>query len=181
MAFSSNMSMHEGYIELSAPQSVAVYGWTAFKPYLTWDLVRDDPRMTFRFLMECGLSAPTLHKLQPSAEAWVNANKVDCKDCVNMTMWPLLPTKHLCMDLADIIAEKWTVDQLVRMGVDFQQLLALGLHPQIMNKLRIPLSDWKRLGMRYEDVQSWQDAEIHLAFGLQRGEMASRLVGYSAL
>lgn len=170
-----------GFVELSPPQGVAIFGWLSVKLYLTWNDVRSDPRLTFRFLRACGLPPETLHRLQPDAKAWVDSGKVDANDCLDMTMWPLLPIFHLNMDLADIMQQRWTVDQLVTLGVTFKALEGIGLNPQIMHSTALPLKDWKRLGLRYRDIHEWSDADIHRALTATRGAVAQVLVDQPAL
>jgi len=171
-----------GFIELSATQGVAIFGFTFnVQLYLTWNDVRADLRLTFRFLRACGLSPEMLHRLQPDAKAWVDCGKVDAKDCTDMTMWPLLPIFHLDMDLADIMRQRWTVDELVVLGVDYKALESVGLNAQIMHSIALPLKDWKRLGLRYQDVHEWSDSDIHHALTATRGAVAQVLVSQPAL
>lgn len=165
-----------GLVQLSKPQMVLIFGWMNFKEYLTWDDVIADERITFDYLVKmCGLSTTQLHTLQGDALEWVRHGRVKCTDAPRMTQWPLHPVKHCAMDLADLLQQRWSADEMLRVGVDFPLLIELGITPAIMKTFGFSLLTWQKLGMRYDDVQKWTDGELHKVFHVGRNELAGML------
>jgi hypothetical protein len=155
-------------IELTSPQIVSIFGWFNLKPYISWDDVQNDPRMSFRTLRNTGLTSQQLYTLQSDAAAWRQHGSITLHDCLEMTQWPMHPINTLKADLADIMSMHWTHDQLIRLGVNLDDLLALGMTPALMCVIGMPLTAWRHLGLNRQHVGHMSDKDIQAVFCMSR-------------
>jgi hypothetical protein len=164
-----------GRVVLTNSQKVAIYGWLQFRDSLEWDHVSSESHLTFEFLRQCGLTNAQLYSLQPNVEEWVRFGKVDKRCCLDMTAWPLHPVQHLNMDLADLLEQRWSPEEMLRVGVDVQTMFDIGMTADVMKTFGYSVLAWQKLGLRYSDVQKWQDVDIHRVFHVNRSTIASML------
>jgi hypothetical protein len=155
-------------IELTSPQIVSIFGWFNLKPYISWDDVQNDPRMSFRTLRNTGLTSQQLYTLQSDAAAWRQHGSITLHDCLEMTQWPMHPINTLKADLADIMSMHWTHDQLIRLGVNLDDLLTLGMTPALMRVFGMPLTAWRHLGLNRKHVGHMSDKDIQAVFCMSR-------------
>lgn len=167
-----------GRLTLTNAQKVSIYGWFRFRDTIEWEHVISDPNLTFASLRASGLTCAQLHTLQPNVDDWVRYNKVDKACCLEMTAWPLHPVHHLNMDLADLLEQRWTSEEMLRVGVDVKTLLDIGMTADVMKTFSFSVLSWHKLGLCYSDVQHWPDNDLHRVFHVSRATLAGMLANH---
>lgn len=162
-------------LELTATQIIRIHGWFNFEPFIVWDHVIASEKLDFAFLQKTGLTSSQLHMLQPDISEWIKQDKVNVNDCLSMTLWPLHPIHHLRLSLLDIVQQKWKIDDFLKLGITASDLFSLGLDANFAKMFGFTAIQWKRLGMKYDDVQTWKDAEISKVFLMNRHSLINQL------
>jgi hypothetical protein len=155
-------------VELTPPQIVTLFGWFNLKPYLSWDDIQKDPKLTFRSLRTAGLTSTQLHAIQPDIQLWKNHASITLHDCLEMTQWPAHPIHLMNADLADIIAMRWSPEQMVSLGIDVDELMQLGMIPTLMTMFVFSLSSWLTMGLTKKHVENMTDVELLHVFRMGR-------------
>jgi hypothetical protein len=155
-------------VELTPPQIVSIFGWFNLQPYLRWEDVEKNPKISFRFLRDVGLTPTQLHTIQPDVQPWKQYASITLHDCLEMTQWPAHPIHTLKADLADIISMRWTADQMMVMGINIDELVQLGMLPDLMTLFAYSLGSWTTLGLTQKHVANMTDTEILRVFGMSR-------------
>ncbi len=119
-------------ISLTPGQAVSIHGWMRARQTLTWGDVLSLPGLTFQGLLSYNLAEQDLYVLQPDLQAWVRAGKATLADCPKMRPWDAHPICDFKADLADLVGMHWPHELLARMGVDYDELLGLGLTAETM-------------------------------------------------
>ena len=135
-----------GLIRLSSPQIVRIFGWFEYHSLLTWADVHNNPQISFKFLLQCGVTSTQLFESQHDAYAWVQHGDLQLYDCLSMTQWPVHPVQHMRADLADVLKLRWTSDDMLRVGLTVPDLLKLGMTPTVMSRSGFTLNCWIPLG-----------------------------------
>jgi hypothetical protein len=155
-------------IELTPPQIVALFGWFNLKPYLRWDDIEKCDTMTFRSLIDAGLTPTQLHLIQPDIQSWKQHASITLDDCIDMIQWPAHPIHVMKADLADIISMRWTPNQMACLGINVDGLILLGMIPDLMSLFVFTLSAWVTIGLTQKHVENMTDAEIIRVFRMSR-------------
>jgi hypothetical protein len=155
-------------VELTPPQIVTLFGWFNLRPYLTWDDIQKNPNITFRALRTAGLSPTQLHTIQPDVEMWKTHASITLHDCVEMTDWPAHPIHTMKADLADIISMRWSPEQMVSLQINVDELIQLGMIPDLMTMFVFSLSSWVTVGLKQKHVDAMSDVEILRVFRMSR-------------
>lgn len=160
-----------GLVRLTSPQIVRIFGWLDFHPMLTWVDVQNNTYISFKFLLQCGVTTLQLFRLQQDPSAWVQYGGLQLEDCLDMTQWPLHPVRHMRADLADVLQIRWTSGQMLRVGLTISDLLNLGMTPTVMSKFDFTLHCWVALGLQRLHIVEWTDQELHCVFKMSRHQV----------
>ena len=90
-------------------------------------------------------------------------------------MWDAHPIKDFKADLADIVAIRWPVDVLSRTGVNYQELVDLGLTPETMNLFNYTLMMWSTLGFRRQHAELISPNTVFRLFSMSKQDVLSAL------
>jgi hypothetical protein len=155
-------------VELTPPQIVTFFGWWNLKPFLSWEDIPKNPSITFHALRTAGLTPTQLHTIQPNIEEWKKHASITLQDCVDMTEWPAHPIQVMKADLADIISMRWSPEQMVSLGIDVDQLIEIGMIPDLMTMFVFSLASWVTIGLARKHVEKMSDIEILRVFRMSR-------------
>jgi hypothetical protein len=165
-----------GIVRLTSPQVARIFGWFDYHPLLSWPDVQNNTRITFKFLLQCGVTTVQLFRLQHNPSEWVQHGGLQLDDCLEMTQWPIHPVRHMRADLADVLQIRWTSDQMLRVGLTLPDLLNLGMTPTVMSKFGFTLHCWVALGLRRLHINEWTDQELHCVFKMTRHQIYASCV-----
>ena len=141
-------------MQLTARQATLLHGWLWTKPTLTWkDIV--SRKLTFQQLVNVGISIREMVTMQADPAEWVRHAQAGQRHLRLMIEWPANPFQHFGMDLADLLAMRLSVDELVRMDVTYEQLKKNGLNPRMELMFKFSPEEWDVLG-RPEGVEKGQ-------------------------
>ena len=157
-------------MELTAKQSVRIFGWMA-QPRLTlaWEDIKQAGK-TWAQLRELGLSAESLAALQPDKAEWILRGGVQLQDLRDMTVFPVNPIIDFRADLAELWELNLSADELCSMNVTFAHMLSKGLSPSIMYYFNYDLAGWSRLGLTSQHVSKWTEAECKKVCAIGKAE-----------
>jgi hypothetical protein len=160
-------------LKLTAGQGCYLHGWMTPKQTLSWQDVQADSTLTLPRLLSSGLSAASLHQLQPDAGAWVRAMRVTLSDCPFMIEpWGAHPVRDFGADLGDIAGQNWGPDLLQRMGVTYRDLVDVGLTPPSMALFtNVTLMGWAQLGLTRADVACIPEPELVRLFRMTKADV----------
>ena len=132
-------------MHLTARQATLLYGRLRTKPTLTWnDIVAR--KLTFDGLLAVGIPVRELILIQPDPVQWVQHAGVDLRHLRKMMEWPANPFDHLGADLADVLALKLSVVEMVRMEVTYGQLVRHGMDARTELMFKFAPEEWELLG-----------------------------------
>ena len=134
-------------VNLTPLQSVQIFGWMSPRSILTWDDVLR-LRLSFDALLGHGMRVSELILIQPDPSQWVAHGGVGLSHARSMTLWPANPFVHMGADLGDVLAQKYSAEELVSMGVDYAQLVKYGLTAQTERMFKFSSYEWSLLGRR---------------------------------
>ena len=169
------MLMHS-LMELNSLQSIRVFGlWDQPRSIFTWDDVKQRCWTWLWLRDRLHFTAEELFTVQPDKSEWVKRGALTLHDMMDMTVFPLNPIDDLHADLAEIWSMKWSAEDLLRMGVNFQQIKRCGLNYSIMLHFNFALSAWSKLGFGVSDAHDMRQDELRILFGLEQNEVVSIL------
>ena len=157
---------------MSAQQSVKIFGWwDQPRHVVVWDDLKKLTKSWRQLRRDFGFSPEDLKQIQPDKKEWIQRGALTLHDLLEMTIFPINPFKDLGADIAEVWSMHWSVEDLARMGVSFQDMQKRGLSAQIMQHFQIPLSGWLKLKINANDVKQMNDDEIDYVFQLDRDEL----------
>ena len=162
-------------IKLTPGQAVYLYGWLEARRTLRWADVLANPSFSLPQLLSARLSPLTLHQMQPDLSAWTKHRRAQLEDCPVMEPWTAHPIKDFHADLADLLSLRWSVEQLVRMGVTYTDLIAAGLTPSNMVLFDFTLMGWAHLGFTRKDAQDMPEPALGRLFGMTKADVLRAL------
>lgn len=162
-------------ISLTPGQAVSIHGWMRARVTLTWGDVLSLPGLTFQGLLAYNLAEQDLYVLQPDLQAWVRAGKATLADCPKMRPWDAHPIRDFKADLADLVGMHWPHELLARMGVDYDELLGLGLTAETMNLFGFTLMMWSSLGFRRAHAEPIPANTLFRMFGMAKQDILASL------
>lgn len=132
-------------VRLTPLQSVRIHGWWDPRPVLLWE---DVTRLglTLNRLLELGLRPSDLVCLQPEPMEWVRHAGAGLGNARDMVSWPANPFTHMGADLGDVLAQRFSAEELRRMGVTYAQLVRHGMTEETERMFRYEARDWAMLG-----------------------------------
>ena len=132
-------------VKLTALQSIRLFGWRNPRPILVWeDVLRLE--LSLDSLIGAGMRTSELVLLQPDPMQWAKHAKAGLCHARLMVMWPANPFVHLGADLGDVIAQKFTVNELIGMDVTYGQLVQHGMTAQTERMFKFDAAEWEALG-----------------------------------
>lgn len=162
-------------IPISPGQAVTIHGWLRARQALTWSDVLFVKNLTFQTLLSYNIPEQDLYILQPDLQAWVRAGRATLQDCPRMRAWDAHPIRDFKADLADIVTMHWSYDTLSRMGVDYEELLGLGLTADTMNLFGYTLMMWSTLGFRRSHAEAIPSTTLFRMFGMTKPDVLTSL------
>ena len=81
-----------------------------------------------------------------SIDEWLQRGGVGLEDLKDMVVFPVNPLTDFAVDLAELWKMQCSVDEMLKMGIHYDHLVAKGITPAIMAAFRLPLSSWVDLG-----------------------------------
>jgi hypothetical protein len=133
-------------VVLTPRQSTQVHGWFFPVPTLTWADVKKQKKLTIDFLLEIKLRPSDLVVIQPDPRQWVLHSGASIKHTRVMIVWPANPFTHLGADLADVLSMKLSAEEMIRMDITYNQLVAHGMNDKIERLFRFDTVEWDMLG-----------------------------------
>jgi hypothetical protein len=155
-------------VELTPPQIVTLFGWFNLKPFITWEDIKKNSKITFHALRTAGLTPTQLHTIQPDIREWKEHGSITLHDCVTMTEWPAHPIHTMKADLADIISMRWSPEQMISLGITVDELIEIGMIPDLMTMFVFSLSSWVTIGLTRNHVNDMTDNQILRIFRMSR-------------
>jgi hypothetical protein len=164
-------------LKLTPGQSCYLHGWLSPKPTLSWADVRGNPSLTLQHLLAAGLALDELHGLQPEVSEWVKAGRVTLADCPAMAeLWGGHPVRDFKADLGDIAGFKWTAEAMLKMGLNYAELVDIGLTPASMIVFtHVTLHGWSQLGFTRADAAQVPEPVLIALFCMPKQEVLRSL------
>ena len=106
--------------------------------------------------------------MQPDKQEWLQRGGVCIEDLKDMSVFPVNPLTDFAVDLAELWNMQLSVEEMIKMGITYEQLVYRGITPGIMAAFRFPLSVWVGLGFVYDHAACMQEAETQMIFALGR-------------
>ena len=160
-------------MEITALESVRIFGVFKVPPrtHLCWEDVVENSLTWTKLRKSALLCKHKLHKLQPDKQAWLQLGGVLLQDALDMDVFPVNPLTDLQADLAMVWAMGWSGDEMARMLITYEQLKQRGMTPEIMDKLNMPLSGWKALGLTNDHVEAMTQRQVLQVFKMPKPEV----------
>jgi len=164
-------------LKLTPGQSCFLHGWLSPKPTLCWADIRKNPALSLQTLLSAGLDIDDLYHVQPDVSEWVKAGRVTLADCPDMAaQWGAHPVRDFKADLGDVAGHKWPVDTMLRAGLNYRELVELGLTPASMVVFtHVTLHGWAQLGMTRADAALVPEPVLVGLFGIPKQEVLRSL------
>jgi len=102
--------------------------------------------LSFDQLIGEGLRVSDLVCMQPDPMQWIKCAGAGLAHARMMTIWPVNPFTHLGADLGDVLAQRFSADELKRMSVSHGQLVRNGMTEKIEPMFRFDAREWALLG-----------------------------------
>ena len=136
-----------GMVDLTARQSVLIFGWWNPRRKLVWSDVLK-VKLTLDKLISIGLQAPDLMLMQPDPVEWVKHTGASLKHARFMQAWGANPFVHFNADLADVLSMKPTCVEMVRMNINHEQLVEKGMNELTEKMFKFDEEEWGMLGKK---------------------------------
>lgn len=162
-------------ISLTPGQAVTIYGWMRARQTLTWPDVIALQKLDFQTLLTYNLTEQDLYILQPDLQAWIRAGRATLADCPKMRAWDAHPIRDFKADLADLVSMHWPQDVLLRTGVNYDDLLGLGLTAETMNLFGFTLMMWSTVGFRRSHADAIPANTLYRMFGMAKQDVLASL------
>ena len=133
-------------INLTARQATLLTGWLHPRPTITWaDAL--SLNLTLDSFLAAKVRPADLVLLQPDPAQWVQHAGAGLKHVRVMMPWAANPFVHLGADLADVISLKLSVEEMMRMGITYEQLVMHGMTERTEMIFRLGgEEEWAMLG-----------------------------------
>jgi hypothetical protein len=162
-------------VKLSASQAIEIYGMWNPKQLLSWRQIVDHQDLTWKRLRDLGLSVNDLYKLQPDAEPWIEQKLIEIDDITEMSTWNIHPIRHMHCSLSQLAVLRWPADVFIRVGVTFDDLLAIGLTVQSIPIFGFTLLHWSYMGLKRHHIESASELDCVQVFGMKKSQVLCSL------
>jgi hypothetical protein len=157
-----------GLVNLSAQQSIAIYGYQQPLRVLNWKIIVDREDLTFKKLYSLGLTEKQLITLQPDKKIWIDDKGLSLNDITLVPSWKIHVTRDMNASIVEIAMLNLSSDYLQYSGVTFTDLVNAGLTLNLMMILKFNLTAWVHLGLYREFLKDLTDVQSIALFQLPK-------------
>ena len=165
-------------LALTPGQAVYLHGWWSPRTTLTWGDVLSNERLTLQHMLGAGLTLHMLYQLQPDISRWLRAGRARLEDCPSMAQhWSAHPFRDFSADLSDLIAVRWPVDVMAKVGVTYRSLVdEAGMSQDTMGLFtHVTLAGWAVLGFGKADAALIPEPTLIRLFGMGKADVLRAL------
>lgn len=158
-------------------QACFLYGWWKAKKTLLWEDVIQNPDIDAAKILQANLTWDHMYKLQPDIRQWIRYKKVSKSDIFNIaTRWECDIVKDFNLDIGDLTDPRFTVEMLLKMGIDYHYLCEMGLTGENMRLFtHITLIGWSQLGFTRKDAEKIAESHLYYCFGMRKTDVIASL------
>jgi hypothetical protein len=168
------------YLHLTPRQSVHVHGWLKPKRTLHWDDVRNNQSISLQTLMDSGLTAEDLKKLQPAVKEWITHKQVSLSHVSKMLAWPLHPVKHLGANIGDLATMHYPTAVLRRLGITYTFMRdAMAMSDDWMRMLRYTPAEWAELSFEKVHALEMGEKRVMSVFSLSLDALVMKVASHT--
>jgi hypothetical protein len=157
-----------GLVNLSAQQSVAIYGYKQPLRVLNWKVVADRDDLTFKKLYGIGLTEKQLLVIQPEKKFWIQDKGLQLSDITLVPSWKIHVTRDMHASIVEIAMLNLTPEFLQHCGVTFTDLVNSGLTLNLMLILKFNLTAWVHLGLYRDFLKDLTDVQSIALFSIPK-------------
>ena len=157
-----------GLVNLTAQQSVAIYGFKQPLRVLNWKIVADREDLTFKKLYGLGLTEKQLLVLQPEKNIWIKDKGLQLADITLVPSWKIHVTRDMHASIVEIAMLNMTPEFLQNSGVTFTDLVNSGLTLNLMMILKFNLTSWIHLDLYRDFLKDLTDVQSIALFSLPK-------------
>jgi hypothetical protein len=157
-----------GLVNLSAQQSVSIYGYKKPLRVLNWKVVADRDDLTFKRLYGLGLTEKQLLVLQPDKNIWIQDKGLQLSDITLVPSWKVHVTRDMHATIVEIAMLNLSPEFLQHTGVTFADLVDAGLTLNLMMILKLNLTSWVHLGLYRDFLTDLTDVQSIALFSLPK-------------
>jgi len=157
-----------GLVNLSAQQSIAIYGYQKPLRVLNWKIIADRDDLTFKKLYGLGFTEKQLITLQPDKHIWINEKGLQLNDITLVPSWKIHVTRDMNASIVEIAMLNLTPEYLQYSGVTFTDLVNAGLTLNLMMILKFNLTSWVHLGLHREFLKELTDVQSIALFQIPK-------------
>jgi hypothetical protein len=160
--------MPGGLVNLSAQQSVSIYGYKQPLRVLNWKVVADRDDLTFKRLYGLGLTEKQLLVLQPDKNIWIQDKGLQLSDITLVPSWKVHVTRDMHATIVEIAMLNLSPEFMQHTGVTFADLVDAGLTLNLMMILKLNLTSWVHLGLYRDFLTDLTDVQSIALFSLPK-------------
>ena len=157
-----------GLVNLSAQQSVSIYGYKQPLRVLNWKVVADRDDLTFKRLYGLGLTEKQLLVLQPDKNIWIQDKGLQLSDITLVPSWKVHVTRDMHATIVEIAMLNLSPEFMQHTGVTFADLVDAGLTLNLMMILKLNLTSWVHLGLYRDFLTDLTDVQSIALFSLPK-------------
>jgi hypothetical protein len=164
-------------IHITPGQGLYLFGPFNIHETLSWQEVVQNERLMFDYLLSANLTYQHLYNLQPDVSQWISANRVGLHNCPQMVnLWNAQAISDFKADLCNICGMQWPAETMIKVGVEYDDLVAIGLTEQLMTLFtHLTLLGWAQLGFTRDDASAMSEAACTRLFGLPKTDVLRSL------
>jgi len=155
-------------VNLSAQQSVSIYGYKQPLRVLNWKVVADRDDLTFKRLYGLGLTEKQLLVLQPDKNIWIQDKGLQLSDITLVPSWKVHVTRDMHATIVEIAMLNLSPEFMQHTGVTFADLVDAGLTLNLMMILKLNLTSWVHLGLYRDFLTDLTDVQSIALFSLPK-------------
>ena len=155
-------------MNLSAQQSVSIYGYKQPLRVLNWKVVADRDDLTFKRLYGLGLTEKQLLVLQPDKNIWIQDKGLQLSDITLVPSWKVHVTRDMHATIVEIAMLNLSPEFMQHTGVTFADLVDAGLTLNLMMILKLNLTSWVHLGLYRDFLTDLTDVQSIALFSLPK-------------
>ena len=157
-----------GLINITAQQSVSIYGYKKPLRVLNWKSVADREDLTFKKLFGLVITEKQLQVIQPDKMIWINEKGLQLAHITSVPSWKIHVTRDMHASIVEIAMLNLTPQFLQHTGVTFSDLVSSGLTLNLMMILKLDLTSWIHLGLYRDFLKDLTDVQSIALFNLPK-------------